>query len=85
MAIRKPVEGADFEGRRRRRVRREDWGGSEKKETRHPFAGKMAEEKLASFSFIFERTPPHRPVWTLAGLSFVASTPAGVVERGWYI
>lgn len=53
------------------------WEGSEKKETRHPFAGKMAEEKLASFSFIFERTPPHRPVWTLAGRPFVCRFHTG--------
>ena len=40
--------------------------------------GKMA-EKLGEFQFHFERASPHRPVWTLAGLSFVA---AARVKRG---
>lgn len=73
----KAGRGCRFRGEKEEEDGKGGWRESEK-EARHPFAGKMAEEKLASFSFIFERTPPHRPVWTLAGLSVVATH-----RRGW--
>lgn len=72
----KAGRGCRFRGEKEEEDGKGGWRGSEK-EARHPFAGKMAEEKLASFSFIFERTPPHRPVWTLAGLSVVATHRRG--------
>lgn len=68
-----PVGVARFRWAEERRVvnDRAEKGKREENERTDPFTGKMA-EKLGEFQFHFERTPPHRPVWTLAGLSFVA-------------